>query len=381
VAESFAASAVLTASGAYVHSGVGPASSSLNPTATAAQSGSAALVASGSYVASGFGPPSNSVAPSATVAIAGSAVLGVSALTLGTIVFELGTTPLIIELVDADIGAEGPPVFGTTSLAIEPVPIGAFGSEGFEFGVTDIGITPVPLDPAGGDGGLVGILFELGVTEIELVNVSIELDQTFAPFEFGTTPLTLTPVDAEIFARPPATLAPSDSGIDLAPTTREFEPPRYAVTFERSMSGLTEAILWGSKPGGAKMMLGYETIADEFAELWMKTYDESRELLPVVLPDEVYSGLSVGLKAVYNLTKYGLSWFFVGPPKVESVTRGYSALDVELEGRNARALPYSASGFTSPNGIIITYITTPGDVYTALPDGDLPPDIEEPEEP
>jgi len=338
---SVAASAVLTASGGYVHSGVGPASNSAKSSVTAALSGSAVIGA----------PDDNSLAA-----------------------FEFGVQPITLVPVAADIGL-GPPFFTTTPLSIEPVPIKAFGSEGFEFGTTALSIAITTLDPTGSSGGTVGGKFEFGATGLALVPVPIQFAQTFAPFQLGTTPLTLTPVDAELFARPPATLAPSDSGIDLAPTTREFEPPRYAVTFERSMSGLTEAVLWGSKPGNAKMALGYETMADEFAEIWMKLYDESRELLPLSLPDEVYSGLSVELKNIYSLAKYGLSWFFTGPPTVESVTKGYSAVEIELEGRNARALPYSASGFLPPQPTIVTEITPPQEPYVPPPDGDIAPPV------
>jgi hypothetical protein len=119
------------------------------------------------------------------------------------------------------------------------------------------------------------------------------------------------------------------------------------------------------------MSLGYDVIGDEWAEAWMKLYDQSREVSHVVLPNEVYYGLSTGLRSIFDLSKYGLEWFFVGPPKIETVKRGFSSVEVDLEGRNARVLGYSASGGLSPAAPPPILITPPGEPYVPLPDGDV----------
>lgn len=368
---SVAASAVLTASGAYVHSGVGSASNSAEATgARVAAGGSATLAASGAYLFSQVGSPSNSLAPSPTVALVGSAIFGPAVVPAEPVVFELGVTSVTVSLVDADIAPEGAPVFTQTPISIQPVPIQAFGTDFFEFGNTSISVSITSLDAAPGS-GVVGGLFELGARDIGLVGVPLDYVQNFAPFEFGVAPITVTRIDADFYALPPAALVPPPTTSPLAPTTREFEPPRYAVTFERSMNGQSEAVLWGSRPGGAKMALGYSAMEDAWAEAWMKFYDASRGVSPLDLPTEVYSGLSAGLTNIYNLTKYGLSWFFAGPPKIESVKEGFSAVDVDLEGRNANLLSYSAAGFVAPDAPPPAPVTDPGDPYVPLPDGDV----------
>jgi hypothetical protein len=258
--------------------------------------------------------------------------------------------------------------FLITPIGVELVPIQFFANSSFEFGATPIVINGTFLDQSGGG---VGGLFEFGATDIALTGVPIEYGRNFSPFELGVTPITVTRIDADFYAIPPAVLAPSTTGLDLRPTTREFEPPRYPVTFEQSMAGMSEAVLWGNKPGGAKMALGYKAVEDEWAEKWMKLYDDSREVSPLELPSEVYSGLSAGLTNIYNLTKYGLKWFFVGPPKIESVKEGFSAVDVDLEGRNAKTLPYSASGFVAPDAPPPAPVLPPGDPFTPLPDDDV----------
>ena len=283
--------------------------------------------------------------------------------------FEFGVTQIAVQTVPVE--AFG----GDIPITVELVPIEAFAGSDFEFGVTPVAVFGTFLDLlSGGIGGQ----FEFGATDIALTGVPIEYGQSFSPFELGVTPITVTRVDAGFYAIPPATLAASTTGLDLSPSTREFEPPRYAVTFEQSMAGMSEAVLWGNKPGGAKMALGYGAVEDEWAEAWMKLYDDSREVSPLELPSEVYSGLSVGLTNIYNLTKYGLKWFFVGPPKIESVKEGFSAVDIDLEGRNAKTLPYSASGYFSPDAPPPVAILPPGDPYVPLPDGDVTDEDEEP---
>ena len=276
--------------------------------------------------------------------------------------FECGVTPVQIESVP--IEAFG----GDIPIIVELVPIEAFAGSSFEFGVAPVAVFGTFLDLlSGGAGGR----FEFGATDIALAGVPLEYFQDFSPFEFGVTPIAVALVDADLYALPPATLAPSATGLDLVPTTREFEPPRYAVTFTRSMNGMSEAMLTGGKAGGAKMVIGYGAVEDEWAEVWTKLYDTSREVSPLELPDEVYSGLSVGLKNIYSLAKYGLKWFFVGPPRVESIKEGFSAVDVDLEGRNATRLPYSGAGFLAPDPTVPVVITDIGDPYAPLPDGDV----------
>ena len=441
MAEAIGASATLTASGAYVHSGVGPSSNSASSTGGTPITGSVALAVSGDYVSSGVGPPSNSalatggtpfgtagidVSPfwqlasfefdstsvlvelvpieytepvffelgvtsvavelvTANLVIAGvfefdSALVAIELVPIeapGSTSFEFGSTSVLVEPVDADlaIGSEGDPVFATTPIGVELVPIEAFATSSFEFGVTPVAVFGTFLDLlSGGAGGR----FELGATDIALTGVPLEYFQDFSPFELGVAPVTVTLIDANLYALPPAVLVPpaiappgSPSGSPLAPTTREFEPPRYAVTLERSMNGLSEPVLWGSKPGGAKMALGYKAVEDAWAEAWMKLYDASREVSPLDLPSEVYGGLSVGLTNIYNLTKYGLRWFFAKPPRIESVKRGFSAIDIDLEGRNANPLPYGASGFLAVDPTLPVVITDIGDPYVPLPDGDV----------
>jgi hypothetical protein len=387
------APAALTASGEYVHSGVGPSSESLSA-AGQPLAGAATLTASGGYTSSGFGPPGDSAAATGDTPLGGNGIsvsdsfgvgdvfeLGSSSILVELVsielvdllTFECGTTAISVEPVDAGLVIVGSVELGTTAVAVALVPIEAFGDSSFEFGSTSIIVEGTSLDQvAGGAGGQ----FEFGSADITLVGVPIEYVQTFEPFELGVAPIAITRVDADLYEIPPASLAPSPSRLDLAPTTREFEPPRYAVTFEQSMNGLSEAVLWGSKPGGAKMALGYKAIGDEWAEAWMKLYDDSREVLPLSLPDEVYNGLSTGLKNIYTLAKYGLQWFFAARPKIESVKEGFSSVDIDLEGRNARILSYSASGFASPDAPPPVGITDPGDPYVPLPDGDVT-DIDE----
>jgi hypothetical protein len=258
---------------------------------------------------------------------------------------------------------------------VESVPIESFAESQFEFGVTPVVVVGTFLDLASsGEGGR----FEFGATDIALTGVPIEYTQDFPPFELGVTPIVVVRIEANLSANPPATLDPppipppeTPVGSPLLPSAREFEPPRYAVTFERAMNGLSEAILWGNKPGQAKMTLSYKVIEDAWAEAWMKFYDASREVAPLDLPVEVYSGLPTGLANIYNLTKYGLRWFFVGPPKIESVKEGFSAIDIDFEGRNTSLLPYNAAGFLEPDPTVRPPTTDPGDPFVPLPDGDL----------
>lgn len=372
--EAIGTSAALIASGEYVHSGVGPSSNS------ASAIGDTSFGTSGIDVSPFWQVGGRFELASASVLVEPVPIEHAEAAS-----FELGATSIVIELVAAGLAVVGIFEFGSTSIAVapvdiedpallvtpigvEPVPVEAFAGSSFEFGVTPVSVFWTFLDlVSGGAGGR----FELGATDIALTGVPLEYFQDFSPFEFGVAPIAVALVDADLYALPPATLAPSTTGLDLAPTTREFEPPRYAVTFERSMNGLSEAVLWGSKPGDAKMALGYKAVEDEWAEKWMQLYDTSREVSPLELPDEVYSGLSVGLKNIYSLAKYGLKWFFAGPPKIESVKEGFSAVDVDLEGRNATRLLYSGAGFLPPDPTIPVVITDIGDPYVPLPDGDV----------
>lgn len=119
----------------------------------------------------------------------------------------------------------------------------------------------------------------------------------------------------------------------LRPTTRTYTAPEYAQLDPRYAGTISYPRLLGSKPGKARLSLGFENIPDSDAALIIASWMNSLTgLFPVSLPAEVIAGIDDATLASRIRTGQHLDWFFDGPPKQNSVIRGISSVQVELIG-------------------------------------------------
>lgn len=121
----------------------------------------------------------------------------------------------------------------------------------------------------------------------------------------------------------------------VQPSSRRFVAPRWAVTPNRSQSGVTTKRLWGSKPSDAQLSLSFNNKRDEVAAQILAAYEQAKgSTTEVDLPAEVFQGttgtLNIQLREL--LRQNGLRWFFRDddPPEVESVVPGISNIRVNL---------------------------------------------------
>lgn len=130
---------------------------------------------------------------------------------------------------------------------------------------------------------------------------------------------------------------------DLRPTRRRFVPAAFSLTAATTESGASSRRLWGSVGADARLELVFENIPDEQAEQILQLYDTATGgFLPLALPEGVLGGLSPELAGQVEEPDSGLEWHFEEAPKVQSVLKGVSTVNVNFIGRRVpkfNALP------------------------------------------
>ena len=121
----------------------------------------------------------------------------------------------------------------------------------------------------------------------------------------------------------------------ITPTTRQFKAPKWQTTAVNSQSGSTTRRLWGSRPAQAELAMTYRNITDDQAAAIVDHYDDCKgPTIQATLPNTTWDGASSDLRGYMKLDDYGngISWYFSGPPTVNSVFPGISTVQVRLVG-------------------------------------------------
>jgi hypothetical protein len=117
----------------------------------------------------------------------------------------------------------------------------------------------------------------------------------------------------------------------LAPSSRTFDAGDYPYKTFRSQNGSETRILYGDKRTGMTLDLGYDNIADTYADDFIAHYDETKGGFSVfTLPEEFRTGWSGNTAAIDAAT--GNKWRYDSPPQITSVRPGISNVKVKLVG-------------------------------------------------
>lgn len=104
----------------------------------------------------------------------------------------------------------------------------------------------------------------------------------------------------------------------LIPTKRKFTPPKYYTTETISESGVKETRLWSATPSRAVLELYFENITNDEAELILVVfYKVYNTVYAVTLPDSIYTGYDLELRAFIENTSAAIEWNFKAEPRVE----------------------------------------------------------------
>lgn len=122
---------------------------------------------------------------------------------------------------------------------------------------------------------------------------------------------------------------------EIRPSSRQFIAPDWPTTERRSQSGVTSVRLWGSKPSGGQLNLGFNNIRDELGQQILETHENAKgSTLEITLPSLIFDGYSGPMKLWLQekLKSNGLRWFFRKgeAPQVESVVPGICSARVSL---------------------------------------------------
>lgn len=121
---------------------------------------------------------------------------------------------------------------------------------------------------------------------------------------------------------------------ELAPTSRQYAPPKWPTTSMVSQSGLSFHRLWASVPSQGALQLSFNNIPEAAGLLITDAHDAAKgTLLDLSLPAIVFQGA----EALYNditikFDKYGLKWYFASSdaPSPTSVIPGICSISVNL---------------------------------------------------
>lgn len=104
----------------------------------------------------------------------------------------------------------------------------------------------------------------------------------------------------------------------LIPTKRKFTPPKYYTTETITESGVKETRLWSATPSRAILELYFENITNSEAEaILVVFYKVYSTIYAVTLPDEIFTGYDLDLRAFIENASALIEWNFKAEPRVE----------------------------------------------------------------
>jgi hypothetical protein len=116
---------------------------------------------------------------------------------------------------------------------------------------------------------------------------------------------------------------------NVKPASREFSPGDWPIKRFNSQSGSEIRILYGSRRVNAKLTLGYENIVDTVADDFLADYTaQYGTLRTFTLPANVRAGWTGTASAID--APPGTRWRYESEPRVTSVYRGLSSVQVTL---------------------------------------------------
>lgn len=116
---------------------------------------------------------------------------------------------------------------------------------------------------------------------------------------------------------------------DIKPASREYSSGDWPIKRFESQSGSEVRILYGTRRVGAKLVLGYVNISDSAAQGFLTDYNSQYGTLRTfTLPTSVFSGWA-GTRGNIDAPP-GTRWRYESEPRVQSVYRGLSSVQVTL---------------------------------------------------
>lgn len=121
---------------------------------------------------------------------------------------------------------------------------------------------------------------------------------------------------------------------ELAPTSRQYTPPKWPITSMVSQSGLASHRVWASAPSQATLQLSFSNIIESQAILITDAFDAAKgTIIDLAIPPIVFEGseaLYANMTALFN--QYGLKWYFSPSdvPSPTSVIPGICSINVNL---------------------------------------------------
>lgn len=118
----------------------------------------------------------------------------------------------------------------------------------------------------------------------------------------------------------------------IRPTGRSYSPGQFPTKIYRGLSGATVKRIFGNRSFGHSIELEFANITDANVKLILDHYyAQGGNYIRFALPNEIFSGMSDGLRGVVQ-APVNILWEYAQPPQVESVFNGRSTVTVSLIG-------------------------------------------------
>lgn len=121
---------------------------------------------------------------------------------------------------------------------------------------------------------------------------------------------------------------------DIIPSSMDFTPPRFPVSSETSIGGVTTRRKFSNRQYDGRLVVEFRNIANTICADTLIRHIETRGLAPVIFYDNFFLGAGQELKPFLDCTAYqGLMWYFIeeSPPRINRVEGGAAVSNMSIE--------------------------------------------------